>query len=196
MGSPVVQGDTCGAGNHFWSGCGSNGAHDRVYYWTAPSSGSFTFTTAGSSYDTVLQVMDQAQSVSLGCNDDANGTLQSSLTLNLSAGQKITLVVDGYSGWCGSFKLNISGSGSYWTPWFDRDNPSGNGDYEVTNDFINMGYPICPNPVGIQCQTLNGVDWSQTGEVYSCQVQPGGFCVNANQPDGFCLDYRVRYLCP
>jgi hypothetical protein len=198
LGAPVVQNNTCGAGNHFFSGCGSSSAHDRAYHWTAPSSGNFTFSTAGSSYDTVIQIMNEAQTASLGCNDDSNGTLQSSITLNLSAGQKISIVVDGYGGSCGAFKLNIaaSGGGGYWTSWFDRDEPSGNGDYETLHDFKNEGYPVCASPIDIQCQTLNGVDWTQTGEVYTCAPSQGGSCVNSQQPDGSCQDYRVRFLCP
>lgn len=195
VGSPVAQGTTCGAGSHFASGCGSGSAHDRSYYWTAPWSGSFTFTTAGSTFDTVLQIMNAGQTSSLACNDDSSGTTQSSITLNLSAGQKITIIVDGYSSSCGTFKLNISSPGGNWTPWLDRDNPSGKGDYETLVDFLQNGQ-ACPNPAGIQCQTLNGVDWTQTGEVYSCTAALGGYCINTNQPDGSCLDYRVRFLCP
>lgn len=195
VGSPVVQNNTCGSGNHFFSGCGSSSAHDRAYHWTAPSSGSFTITTAGSSFDTVLQIMNEAQTASLGCNDDSNGTLQSSIALNLSAGQKISIVVDGYGSSCGAFKLNIAASGS-WTSWFDRDAPGGVGDYETLEAFKNEGYPVCASPIGVQCQTLNGVDWTQTGEVYTCTPSAGGYCVNSQQPDGSCLDYRVRFLCP
>jgi hypothetical protein len=110
IGSPVAQGNTCNQGNQFNSSCGSNGSADLAYYWTAPYAGNFTFTTAGSSYDTVLQVLNDTQSASLGCNDDSNGNAQSTISLGLAAGQKITLVVDGYGAACGSFKLNISGA--------------------------------------------------------------------------------------
>lgn len=141
------------------------------------------------------QTFAEAQTVSLGCNDDSSGTYQSSITLNLSAGQKISIVVDGYGNSCGAFKLNSAAVGT-WTSWFDRDAPSGNGDFETLQDLTNDGYPVCANPLGIQCQTLNGVDWTQTGEVYTCTPSQGGFCVNNQQPDGSCLDYHVRFLCP
>ena len=88
-----------------------------------------------------------------------------------------------------------TGTPGTWTPWLDRDNQSGNGDYEPLADFVAAGQ-ACPNPVGIECQTTSGVNWTQAGEVYSCSVTNGGSCVNANQPDGICLDYRVRFLCP
>ena len=35
-----------------------------------------------------------------------------------------------------------------WGPWLDRDNPSGNGDYETRNDERN----VCENPTAIQCR--------------------------------------------
>ncbi|HEU4412788.1 MAG TPA: LamG-like jellyroll fold domain-containing protein [Polyangiaceae bacterium] len=110
MGNVVASGSTCSSGNEFAPVCASSNAGDLAYYWTAPSSGTFTFTTTGSGFDTVLQALDAGQTQSLGCNDDANGTLQSSLSLALSAGQKITIIVDGYSSSCGSFALNISPS--------------------------------------------------------------------------------------
>lgn len=51
--------------------------------------------------------------------------------------------------------------------WFDRDNPSGNGDYELLADLLSM-YPgeICPNPIGIEAQTISGQPASQTGNIF------------------------------
>jgi hypothetical protein len=112
MGNAIALGSTCSSGNEFAPVCAGSNAGDLAYYWTAPSSGTFTFTTTGSDFDTVLQALDAGQTQSLGCNDDANGTLQSSLSLALSAGQKITIVVDGYASSCGSFALNVSGGPS------------------------------------------------------------------------------------
>ncbi|HYI01281.1 choice-of-anchor A family protein [Hyalangium sp.] len=82
-----------------------------------------------------------------------------------------------------------------WTEWLNRDYPSGNGDYE---DLVNFPYACNGNtPIGIECATLEGVDWTQTGQVYSCSPTLGGICVNAEQTDGReCLNYHVRFLCP
>lgn len=88
---------------------------------------------------------------------------------------------------------NISVSSGTWTAWLNRDAPSGNGDYETRADFVPA---VCASPLAIQCQTTAGVDWTLTGEVYSCTPSVGGVCINANQPDGSCMDYRVRFLCP
>lgn len=108
LGMGVTQGSTCGGGNNAQPSCASSTAEDRRFTWTAPSTGSFTFTTAGSSYDTLLLLQDAFTQAPLGCNDDSNGTLQSSVTANLSAGQQIQIAVDGYGSNCGNFKLNIS----------------------------------------------------------------------------------------
>ena len=86
-----------------------------------------------------------------------------------------------------------SAQGGPWTAWLDRDDPSGKGDYETVKDFLIEG-KMQPNPVAIQCQTLAGVDWNGAGQVYSCTVEVGGVCRNAEQVDGEqCKDYKVRF---
>jgi len=82
-----------------------------------------------------------------------------------------------------------------WTPWLNRDAPGGFGDFETLADFIAAGQ-ACATPFAVECKTLGGVDWSQTGDVYSCTASGGGICLNASQPDGSCEDYQVRFLCP
>jgi len=81
-----------------------------------------------------------------------------------------------------------------WTPWLNRDAPGGSGDFETLANFVAAGQ-ACANPTAVECKTLGGVNWSQTGEVYSCTLS-GGTCLNASQPDGSCQDYQVRFLCP
>ena len=83
-----------------------------------------------------------------------------------------------------------------WTSWLDRDNPSGKGDYETVRDFVKEGVlPKEPDPVCIQCRTLDGVDWQDAGQVYHCDLPLGGRCVNAENSEQ-CLDYEVRFLYP
>lgn len=82
-----------------------------------------------------------------------------------------------------------------WTQWLNRDVPSGMGDYEDLANFPN----VCNGaaPIGIECATVQGVDWRQTGQFYECTPSLGGVCVNSLQTDGrSCLDYHVRFLCP
>lgn len=197
--SPVVTGATTGAGSSFQPSCAySNNAPDAVYTWTAPSSGSYVFTTGASSYDTVLELRPYGNpNASLGCNDDWGTTLSSSVTVSLAAGQTVYVIIDGYGAASGNYLLNIARGGypSGWTSWQDIDDPSGNGDYEIVRDATNEGR-TCANPISVECQTLSGVPWYNTGEAYTCDTGNGGYCRNADQPDGFCLDYRVRFLCP
>jgi hypothetical protein len=82
-----------------------------------------------------------------------------------------------------------------WTPWYDFDNPSGVGDFENLETAVQQG--ACPDPVQIECRATDGRDWSATGQVYNCNLETGGACVNAAQrPGEMCLDYEVRFLCP
>ena len=83
-----------------------------------------------------------------------------------------------------------------WTQWYDRDNPSGSGDYELLNNLIKSYPSICAHPVNIECQTTTGKSIDETGEVVICDTATGFYCKNSNQPDGKCnYDYRVRFDC-
>ncbi|XP_069771676.1 mucin-5AC, partial [Narcine bancroftii] len=84
------------------------------------------------------------------------------------------------------------------TQWFDRDDPTGHGDYEDLTNLRNE-YPglICSNPIACEVETLSGIPVSSTGDaVSSCNVISGFTCVNAEQNDGTCEDYRIRFICP
>ncbi|MEL7371720.1 MAG: hypothetical protein AAFN74_22540 [Myxococcota bacterium] len=87
---------------------------------------------------------------------------------------------------------SVSQHKATWTQWFDRDNPSGTGDWELRS--LQAG--VCPSPTGVECRTTSNLALWQTGEVVSCSVN-GLVCRNSDQPDGDCdYDYKVRYLCP
>ncbi|KAK3541114.1 hypothetical protein QTP86_015404, partial [Hemibagrus guttatus] len=83
-----------------------------------------------------------------------------------------------------------------YTQWFDRDDPSGYGDYETLLNLRaeNPG-KICDHPYSIQAQTLTGV--FPTGQVFAYYDTVNGFaCVNAQQKKPQrCLDYKVRFVC-
>lgn len=110
FGLQVRSGTTAGKTNDYGPSCGvSNHAPDVSYTWTAPADGSYTFSTAGSSFDTVLHVRSAATPMAtLACNDDFGGTLQSSVTLTLRAGASVIIVVDGHAELSGSFALSIA----------------------------------------------------------------------------------------
>uniref|UniRef100_A0A673HNW3 WxxW domain-containing protein n=1 Tax=Sinocyclocheilus rhinocerous TaxID=307959 RepID=A0A673HNW3_9TELE len=82
--------------------------------------------------------------------------------------------------------------------WFDRDDPNGNGDYELLADLLNT-YPgeICPNPIAIEAQTVSSQPASQTANIFQVYNPTSGFaCVKANQVRRKCADYKVRFTCP
>ena len=111
LGSPVATGSTSGLVNDFQPTCiPSSTAPDAAYTWTAPSSGSYVFDTSGSQFDTILDIRRYNTGASVGCNDDSSGTLQSTVTASLSAGQTVIIVIDGYGSGSGSYRLNINRS--------------------------------------------------------------------------------------
>ncbi|MEZ6017183.1 MAG: hypothetical protein R3F49_18845 [Planctomycetota bacterium] len=93
--------------------------------WPCAAGGSdiwYTFTAAGtlvdidtfgSSYDTALEAFDGscANLVSLACNDDSGGGLQSMLSLSTIPGQSYFLRVGGFNGDQGAGVLNVFGAG-------------------------------------------------------------------------------------
>jgi len=84
----------------------------------------------------------------------------------------------------------------YWTQWYDRDNQSGTGDWEILS--LHSPTPCGGNaPVDIQCQTTSGANAWSTGEFLTCSETVGLICKDVDQPDLNCnFDYKVRYLCP
>ncbi|MBK8720701.1 MAG: hypothetical protein IPN32_39255 [Deltaproteobacteria bacterium] len=79
-----------------------------LYTWTPPTSGAYTFSLAGSSYDTVLAIASGGcGGVELVCNDDSGG-LQSQASANLTAGQTVVIAIDGYNGATGSYSLAVN----------------------------------------------------------------------------------------
>jgi hypothetical protein len=86
-------------------------------------------------------------------------------------------------------------TGSAWTQWLDRDDPTGNGDGEHLSLFDPS--QVCPKPLLAECRRISdSVASTQTGESTVCNITQGGICINAEQSDGACDDYSVRFLCP
>ncbi|XP_017267299.1 uncharacterized protein LOC108233388 [Kryptolebias marmoratus] len=85
-----------------------------------------------------------------------------------------------------------------WTPWFDRDNPSGTGDWETHSDLQNENPgKICDIPRDIEAATLSGLSVGQAGEAILINDKTTGFvCRNLDQSnDKECSDYKVRFSC-
>uniref|UniRef100_A0A8C6WQ44 Si:dkey-205h13.2 n=1 Tax=Neogobius melanostomus TaxID=47308 RepID=A0A8C6WQ44_9GOBI len=85
-----------------------------------------------------------------------------------------------------------------WTDWFDRDNPSGKGDFEILKHLRkeNPG-KICNNPLQIEVLTIGGQPLSSTGDfIDTSDTEKGFICKNSDQKKGRCSDYKVRFHCP
>ncbi|XP_077363417.1 uncharacterized protein LOC144007551 [Festucalex cinctus] len=85
-----------------------------------------------------------------------------------------------------------------WTQWFDRDDPSGTGDYETLSDLHKEDSgKICEHPIQTEVKTKSGASVGSTGDVIHVSDTRRGFiCRNDDQPNGHCADYKVRFLCP
>ncbi|HZI11033.1 MAG TPA: hypothetical protein VE153_11640 [Myxococcus sp.] len=110
-GLPIfISGSTSGQANNFTTTCGGSGqSSDRVYEWIAPVSGRYVFGTTSGSYDTVLHLRNlTCGGTQLACDDDAGPGTLSLLSADLTAGQAIAVIVDGYGGSSsGSYTLGI-----------------------------------------------------------------------------------------
>jgi hypothetical protein len=77
-----------------------------------------------------------------------------------------------------------------WTPWLNRDGPSGNGDYETLTDYVNLGQS-CSSPSKVEYRPVNREKVFQNVH-YGNTI--GFYCLNSENPSG-CLDYEVRFYC-
>jgi hypothetical protein len=101
-----------------------------------------------------------------------------------------------------------------WTAWFDRDDPSGVGDFEDLTNLIKEKKPICARPTAVQCRYKGGAVWGHqtlplgptntAGAGYQCLVSgpgAGAICQNAQtkppgtQSNPTCKDSEVRFCC-
>merc|ERR1712130_860200 len=76
-----------------------------------------------------------------------------------------------------------------WTSWFDRDNPSGTGDWELLKD---QG-GVCERPTAVEARIIGSTAMTTT-EVVTISLA-GFVCQNVNQADRYCEDYEIRYCC-
>lgn len=91
-----------------------SGSKSVWWTWTAPSTGRFTLSTAGSSFDTTLGVYKGSSVTSLQLvaeNDDADffgGTLTSEVTIDAVAGTQYQIQVNGYESASGDITLRLN----------------------------------------------------------------------------------------
>ena len=110
-GSNVGATKEAGEPNH----AGNVGGKSVWWTWTAPSSGTVTIDTLGSSFDTLLAVytgtsVSALTAVAGGSNDDspAGGTITSKVTFAVTAGTTYQIAVDGYGGVSGNITLHLN----------------------------------------------------------------------------------------
>ncbi|MBA2663107.1 MAG: hypothetical protein H0U74_12495 [Bradymonadaceae bacterium] len=122
LGQNVGDGNTCLYGNYFASQCHSNiggtqynNGAEKLFTWRAPSAGTYSFDLKGSArYGMLYAFNGGCTGVELACVDTTYNSNQV-LSLPLTSGQRITIVVDtppyydvaGSGGGCGLFQLNI-----------------------------------------------------------------------------------------
>ncbi|XP_039981897.1 cartilage intermediate layer protein 2 [Xiphias gladius] len=106
---------------------------------------------------------------------------------------------------CNDYRVRFSchppfcGGGVCWTKWFDRDNPSGTGDWELLI-YLKAANPgeICDYPLYIEAVTTDTMTPAiHTGETFFAYSPTQGFvCRKTDQKSGGCRDYKVRFGCP
>jgi hypothetical protein len=111
---------------------GDAGGADVWFRYTPAVSGEYSIETCGSSFDTILSVVDTCGGAEFVCNDDSCGT-QSRVTLPLVAGSPILIRVAGYQGQVGAGTLAIAAVVEDCPSDFNND---GNRDPDDLADFI------------------------------------------------------------
>ncbi|XP_056219430.1 cartilage intermediate layer protein 2-like [Seriola aureovittata] len=106
---------------------------------------------------------------------------------------------------CNDYRVRFSchppfcGGGVCWTKWYDRDDPSGTGDWELLKNLRKENPDeICDNPLFIEAVTTDTLTPAvDTGETFNVFSPTKGFvCLKKDQSDGTCRDYKVRFGCP
>ena len=91
------------------SDCSSaTGGFDASYTWTPPSVGEYTFTVTGAAFDPILSIKTSCQGEELDCFDDPSDTAGSSITMEFTSLDAVTISVDSADGASGVFSLDIT----------------------------------------------------------------------------------------
>ncbi len=194
----TTTGTTTGETNNRIAFCGGGTSPDRTHLFTAPATGTYTIDTVGSAYDTVLYVLDgDCDGLEIACNDDLSGSVsQSSVILDLAAGQSVVIVVDGYFGGNGDYNLNIASAAmTFSAPATAGDlviteliqNPSGTDAGREWFEVVNTTASTL-NLNGCIFSDLSVDDFTVTGDLL---IRPGEYAVFAESgtPGGFRPSY-------
>jgi hypothetical protein len=97
------------------SSCGNGGsdAPYKTYHWTAPAADWYTFTLTGADFTNILSLRNGCAGAELACNEYYASSISGSpVTVNLTAGQQVLIVVNGMWGESGSFTFTIESPGA------------------------------------------------------------------------------------
>ncbi|CAK8673069.1 unnamed protein product [Clavelina lepadiformis] len=83
---------------------------------------------------------------------------------------------------------------SYWTPWLDRDNATGGGDYELIKDLILEEPKVCFRPIAIDARIVGGRRYDPHFPRITVNKDIGFQCNSSKELP--CADYEVRFCCP
>jgi hypothetical protein len=162
VGPSVAAGSTRGASNEVSGTCGGDSAEDVGFTWRAPRTGRYVFDTNGSSYDSLLVILDgsSCDGAELACDDDLGEFNAARVELLLRRNARITIVVAGFAANSGDFVLNItellSSEAGLCSDGEDND---GDGVFDC-GDADCFGDPFCAPPVEV-CD--NGIDDDDDG---------------------------------
>ena len=103
----TLTGNTLGALDEITPSCAGGPSSDLSVAFTAPADGEYVFDTVGSTFDTVLSLLDDCGGSEIACNDDWVNT-RAQLLAPLVAGETVIVNVDGYDDSSGNFTLNVA----------------------------------------------------------------------------------------
>merc|ERR1712168_208951 len=85
-----------------------------------------------------------------------------------------------------------------WTKFYNRDRPSGTGDWETLKNLRaeNPG-EICANPIAVEARLADGRPAAASGNKITISPLGGLVCQNCYQPKNVkkCNDFKIRFLC-
>ncbi len=112
MAPDVLSTTTLGEDSEFTNSCGGGGAPDVSYTLTAPADGTYFFTASSpdGAVDPLVAVYDgTCGGPELDCNEDINaGTTDAEVNVALTAGQDVTVVLDGFALGGGAIDLEVT----------------------------------------------------------------------------------------
>ena len=113
---------TSGESNYNLSCVNTENAPEYVIHFTSEEAGTYTFSTAGSAFDTAISIRsDDCSGTEIACVDDVGNSQQAEATVTLEACESVVIIVDGYQNSSGEFQLTVTTSESLCDDSIDND---------------------------------------------------------------------------